>query len=132
MTVTGTNTINRMSLRNILFANATFSLISGVVLITASGPLGEFLGTSRWVPIVVGAVLVPWAAFAFVNGRREKPLRRDAWLTIAGDLAWVVGAAVVILWPDSLSTSGKWALGIVSAAVLDLAVFQWVALRRGW
>ena len=132
MTATTAQTINRMSLRNILFANATFSLISGAVLIAASGPLGDFLETSRWVPIAVGLALLPWAVFAFMNGRREQPLRRDTWLTIAGDLAWVVGAAVIILLPDSLSAGGKWALGIVSVGVLDFAVFQWLALRRGW
>ena len=130
MTVTIGNTVNRMSLRNILFANGTFSLVSGVVLLAVSGPSADFLGTAGWVPVVAGVGLLGWAAFVFVNARRAQPLRRDTLITIAGDLAWVIGAAGIILLPDSLSTGGKWALGVVSVAVLDFAVLQWLKLRR--
>jgi hypothetical protein len=131
LTIANAETTSRMSLRNVLFANATFSLISAAILIAASGSSAEFLGTVDWVPTAVGVALLGWAAFVFLNARREQPTHRDTWLTITGDLAWVVGAVVIILLPDSLSTGGKWALGIVSLAVLDFAVFQWMALRRG-
>jgi hypothetical protein len=131
VTVTSAQTIRRISLHNILFANAAFSLISAVALIVASRLSAEFLGTADWIPLVVGGALLGWAAFVFLNARREKPNRRDTWLTIAGDLAWVVGAGAIILIPDSLSAGGKWVLGIVSLAVLDFAVLQWLALRRG-
>ena len=97
--MTATNQISRMSLRNILFANAVFSLVSAFVLIAASGPLADYLEVSGWVLIVVGAALIPWAAFVFANARREPPLQRDTWITIAGDLLWVIAAAVVILGP---------------------------------
>jgi len=121
-----------MKLRYVLSANVVFSVVSAIVLVAASAPLAEFLGTPVWVPVVVGVALLPWAGFVLVNARREPPSRRDTWITIAGDLAWVIGAAVVIVLPDTLSSGGKWALGFVSLVVLDLAVFQWLALRLGW
>ena len=131
MTVDTARTTRRSSLRNILFANAAFSLISAVILIAAFGASARFLGTADWVPIAVGVALLMWGAFVFLNARRKHPFRRDTWLTIAGDLAWVVAAIAIILMPASLSVGGKWTLGIVSLVVLDLAGFQWLALRRG-
>ncbi len=131
MTVDTAQTIQRLSLRNILFANAAFSLISAVILIAAFRSSAAFLGTADWVPIAVGVALLMWGTFVFLNAGREQPNRRDTWLTIAGDLAWGVGAVAIILMPDSLSAGGEWALGVVSLAVLDFAVFQWLTLRRG-
>lgn len=130
--MTATKPTGRMSLRNILFANAVFSLMSAAVLIAAAGPLSDFLGAPPLVLVVGGVALLVWAAFAFVNTRREIPSRRNTRLVIAGDLTWVVGAVVIILLPDTLTTSGKWALVTVSVFVLDFAVFQWRAVRCGW
>ena len=132
MTITSTKTKTGMPIRNILFANAGFSLLAGLVLMAASSPWAGWFGVSRWVLVGVGAALLPWAAFVFRNARREPPLRRDTLLTIAGDLGWVVAAAAIIVLPDTLTVEGQWALGIVSLAVFDFAVFQWLALRRGW
>jgi small basic protein len=119
-----------MTLRTVLFANAAFSLISALVLLAAARDLAEFTTVPRGIHIGVGIALLPWVAFVFANARRESPLERDTRLTIAGDLAWVVVAAAIILIPDSLSVGGKLALGTVSLAVLGFAVLQWRALQR--
>ncbi len=50
---------------------------------------------------------------------------------IIADVAWVVGAAILLItFPDLLSTGGRWTLAIVSLIVTDLAALQHVGLRR--
>ena len=118
-----------ISLRGALLANAAFSFLSAVVIVAAARPIGEFMGVDPWVLVGVGSALLGWAVFVFANGRRIEPSVRLTWLTIGGDLLWVVAAAVILVQPDLLTTGGKWVLGIVTLAVADFATFQWLGLK---
>ena len=52
------------------------------------------------------------------------------WLAIDGDLAWVLGSAIIIFLPSSsLSAAGKWAVAIVADIVLVFAIWQFFAMR---
>jgi len=114
---------------NALRANAAFSATTGTVLVVASVPASSWLGIETWVSIGLGLGLIGFAALLVVLARDPHPALVRA--VILADAAWVVGAVIVIaVFPDLMSTAGLWALGIVSVIVVDIAVAQYVGLRR--
>ena len=49
----------------------------------------------------------------------------------AGNLAWVVAAAVLLIgFPDAVSGAGKWIIGMFSAVVLAFGAAQSAGLRQ--
>ncbi len=112
-----------------LAANAGFSAVTGVILIVGAAPLSSWLGIPTWLTIAVGLGLLP---FAFTVARvARNPRRNTVRQVILADIAWVIGAAVIIIgFPQSMSTAGVWTLGLVTAAIGFFAAFQALGLRR--
>ena len=119
-------------LRRTLAVNAIFSGLSGAAMIVLSGPIDRFMGLGlSWLLIVVGVGLLGFAALIGVNLRRSQLNRAEAWLTVASDVSWVMGSAIIVFgFPDLLGTGGKWLVGLVAVAVADFALFQYLGLRR--
>jgi hypothetical protein len=114
---------------NALRANAVFSATTGTILVVASVPVSSWLGIETWVSIGLGLGLIGFAALLVVLARDPQPALVRA--VIVADAVWVVGAVTVIaVFPDLMSTAGLWALGIVSVVVADIAVAQYIRLRR--
>jgi len=112
-----------------LAANAGFSALTGLILIGGALPLSRWLGIPTWLTVAVGVGLLPFAFMVITVARDPKP--QAVRMVILADLAWVIGAAVVLIgFPRSMSTAGLWSLGLVSVAVADFAVFQTIGLRR--
>jgi hypothetical protein len=112
-----------------LLGNAGFSAVTGVSLVLGAVPLSRWLEIPTWLTAAVGVGLLPFSLAVSVVARR--PSLRTVRLVIAADLVWVAGAAIVILgFPQSMSTSGLWVLGLVTVAVAGFAVLQAVGLRR--
>lgn len=112
-----------------LAANAGFSALTGLILIGGASPLSRWLGIPTWLTVAVGVGLLPFALNVITVARDPKP--QAARMVILADIAWVIGAAVVLIgFPRAMSTAGSWALGLVSVAVADFAVFQAIGLRR--
>ena len=122
--------MTEQNLHRVLWADATGSAISVVFTIAGAGLVGRWLDVSPWIPAAVGIALIPWVML-LVHTVRRVPLRTIAVAIIAaGNLAWVVGAAVLIFgFPDALSTGGKWIVGLFSLAVLDLGLLQLAGLK---
>lgn len=119
-------------LRRTLAVNATFSGLTGVAMIVLSGPIDSFIGLGLpWLLIAAGVGLLGFAVLIGLNLRRSQLNRAEAWLTVASDVAWVAGSAIIVLgFPDLLSTGGKWLVGLIAVAVGDFALFQYLGLRR--
>ncbi len=98
-----------------LRANATFSAVTGVVLVIGSVPLSTWLGVETWISIGLGLGLIGFAGLLVGLARDPQP---------------ALVLIVIAVFPDLMSTSGLWALGIVSMVVADLAVAQFAGLRR--
>jgi hypothetical protein len=114
---------------NALRANAAFSATTGAILVVASVPLSSWLGIAIWISIGLGLGLLGFAAVLVVLARDPQPALVRA--VILADAAWVAGAVTVIaVFPDLMSTAGLWALALVSVVVAELAVAQYVGLRR--
>lgn len=122
--------MNNEVLRKVLWFDAWASAATLAVAIAGASLLGGWLDVSVGAPVAVGVVLIPWAYF-LAHVARRNPLRRaEVGAVVIGNLGWAVAAAVLIVgFPDVLSTSGKWIVGVFSLAVLDLGVVEWIGLR---
>ncbi len=126
-------------LRRTLWGNAIFSMISGVVLVAFAGPFAalateaplsvaglelaivfELLG----VGVVVFGALAGWAA------SRESLPRGWARTIFVADVTWVAGSALVLLLPASWSAIGIAGIVVVALVVADIAVLEYLGLRR--
>lgn len=111
-------------------ANAVFSATSGAVLALASTGLDGWLGVNRWVLVALGVGLVLFGADLWVSARRRHRIRLSGIVAVAGDVAWVLAAVVLVGFTDVLTDAGNVALSAVSVVVLAFAVAQTVGLRR--
>ena len=112
--------------------NAVFSSVSAVALLLAAPWIATQLGLASPIPVyVVGAGLVLFALQLW-NIVRTRQIR--AWEIhgiIGGDIAWVVGSAVLIsLFYAQVTLTGLLLVDFVALAVLFFAVQQIRGLRR--
>ncbi len=125
-------TNNSSLLRTALFIDGAFSFITGGALLFFSKGVANFLGISTsWVVPVVAVVAIVYGIEVYLAARAE-PIRTGfAKFAAYGNLVWVLVSAVLIfanLVP--FTTAGKWTVALVADAVLILAIFQYVGLRR--
>ena len=112
--------------------NALFSLISGSALIIDAGMIDEFLELgSTFALVITGVDVLLWAAFVYWVASRKEIKPTLAKLIIAGDFLWVIASAALIAFdPFSLTTDGKWAIGILAVIVALFGDVQFFGLRR--
>ncbi len=112
-----------------LNANAAFSTATGIVLIAAAAPIADWAGIPAWIPVVLGAGLLPFAAF--VRRAARKLHRESVMWVLAADVAWVVGVAVLAMAaPSAISTASLWALIAITIAVAAFAGLELMGLRK--
>jgi len=125
-------------LRRTLWGNAIFSIASGAILAIFAGP---FAGVAAHAPVVVmgldlaivlellGLGVIGFGALcAWVASRPTLP-RAWARVIFAADLAWVAGSALLLLVP-SWTTAGIAGIVVVALIVADLAILEYLGLRR--
>lgn len=122
------------TLRVVLRLNAGSSLLIGVAMVAASGPLaalslagpGPYLGVSgaAWI-LLVGAGLLPFAGFVFwVSG---DPAARPGLVraVCVMDWSWVLAsAALLILGWSAFTWTGAILVDLMAVAVAGFAVLQ--------
>ena len=100
-------------------------------MVFGAKPLAALLGALP--PAVVTAVgvgLVLFAAGVFGAAQRASLREAEVRAVIAADVAWVVAsAALLVFWPDLLSTAGRWVVGLCAIGVADFAALQYLGLR---
>ncbi|MGD9878785.1 MAG: hypothetical protein AB7F22_37610 [Reyranella sp.] len=126
-------------LRRTLWGNAVFSIASGAILAIFAGP---FAGAAADAPVtllgldlamvleLLGVGVIGFGALcAWVASRPSLP---QAWARVifAADLAWVAGSALVLLLPASWTTAGIAGIVVVAVIVADLAILEYLGLRR--
>ncbi len=126
-------------LRRTLKGNAVFSVISGAILVAFAQP---FAGLATSEPIAVagldlaivfellGAGVVLFGLLcAFIASRPQMPAGL-ARVIFAADIAWVLGSAVALMLPASWTTLGVAGIVVVALVVADLAILEYLGLRR--
>ena len=117
-------------LKKTLLANALFSDLCGFMLLLGASTIAPLIGfNSPIILAVIGVGLMGYGAWLFLNARRAVPSLAQAQIAVVADVAWVIGAAVVILL-GVLNTTGNWILAGVTDVVLCFAILQWVGIRR--
>ena len=116
-------------LRVTLAVNALFSATCGAVLIVGHVTLADTIGVPAPLLAAGGVALLAFAGAVAVVAARS--WRLGARMVLAADVAWVVGAAVVLAgFRDLVTIRGAWMLAIVTLIVLDLAIAEGVGLRH--
>ena len=117
-------------LRRALLANASFSTISGLVLVIAQPEVVRLLGLPETINLIaLGISLLVFAAILMLFARKKPIKLLDAWIAVILDLAWVIGS-YPLLFVVPFSASGKWIVGIVAEVVMVFALLQWLGIRR--
>lgn len=126
-------------LRRTLKGNAVFSVLSGAALVAFAGPFAA-LATHQPVAVagldlaivfeLLGAGVVLFGLLCgFIATRQTLPAGL-ARIVFAADLAWVLGSAVALALPASWTTLGIAGIVGVALIVADLALLEYLGLRR--
>jgi hypothetical protein len=117
-------------LRRALLANASFSAISGLVLVSAQRSVVRLLGLPETINLIsLGISLLVFAAILVLFARKNPIKLLHAWIAVILDATWVIGS-YPLLFVVPFSTSGKWVVGIVAEVVMVFALMQWLGIRR--
>lgn len=111
--------------------NTIFSGATGIILLAGGSVLDARLGVDAWMLTGLGAGLLLFAGMLVWLLAAPRRLAAGARFVVAADVAWVVGAALVLAAaPSVLSPAGRAALALVTAVVAVIAVVQVLGLRR--
>ena len=92
-------TFHLLDPRLVYAVDAFASAAMGVALLAVAEPLTELAGWSLPAGFLwtIGLLLLPWAAFNAWVARTARPARAVIRGNIAGDIAWVLGSATLVL-----------------------------------
>ncbi len=124
--------VNQTVIRRILYGNALFSGVSGLLFIFASSPIAEFIGLDSSLAIlIIGIGLAGYAALIYANASRAEISSSFVLFAVIGDSTWVLLSIVLLLtgWV-TFSAEGKWAVGIIAAMVDVFATLQLIEWRK--
>ncbi len=111
--------------------NAIFSGVNGVVLLAGAPMLSRPIGAAGWVLAALGGGLLGFAVLLVWLLAAPHRLAVGARFVLVADLAWVVGAVVVLAgFPELLAPAGRVGLAAVSVVVAAMIVGQAAGLRR--
>ncbi|MCD2184130.1 hypothetical protein [Rhizobium sp. GN54] len=125
--------INRNLLKAVMFADGAFSLVAGAGLVVFSGQVASLAGpaASPGIVMAIGIFLLGWGIFHLASARPPHPAEHAVRLAIAGDAAWVIGSAVILLvGRDGLSLAGIAAIAVAAVAVFDIMLLKIAGLHR--
>jgi hypothetical protein len=124
--------MNQTLIRRILYGNAIFSGVSGLLFTVAARPIANFIGLDASLAILVlGIALVGYAVLIYMNASRAEISRSFVLFAIIGDSSWVLLSILLLVtgW-ISFSMEGKWAVGILAVIVDVFATLQFLEWRK--
>jgi hypothetical protein len=126
-------------LRRTLWGNALFSVLGGAALTIFAGPFAAIAahepGTGLGLELaavfqLLGLGVVGFGLLCAWIASRETMPAGWARVILAADLAWVLGSVLVLAAPASWTTAGVAGIVVVALVVADLAVLEYLGLRR--
>lgn len=130
-TTSSIRTASPLLLPRALRVNAVVTAATGVAALAGAGALDDRLGIATPILVVLGIGLVGYAALLGRWSTLAPVPPAIGRFAVAADAAWVaVSAAVLVADPGSLTTAGRWTIAVVALGVADLALAQYVGLRR--
>ena len=123
---------NQTIIRSILYGNAIFSGVSGLLFILASNVIANFIGLgSSPVILVIGIGLAGYAVLIYVNASRKKISRSFVLTAVISDSVWVLLSILLLTtgWVQ-FSVDGKWTVGLITMLVDVFATLQFIEWRK--
>lgn len=121
---------SRLSLRNLLLADAATCAAMGLALASGAAPLAALTGLPAALLSYAGLALLPIAAVMLLVALRPALQPAGTWLVIAGNAAWVAASLALLLSGWVAPTATGTAFVVVQAlAVAVLAKLEHGALR---
>ena len=117
---------------NALRANALFSAISGLIIVFLHDQVLQWLGIGGVNIIGLGIGLLLFSTYLFWMASRDVLPRSMVSGVIAGDWAWVIASAILLVFKaEVFSTLGIFLVADVALLVLVFAIWQQRGLKRG-
>jgi hypothetical protein len=126
-------------LRRTMWGNGIFSILSGAVLAIFAAPFAAIAahepGTGLGLELaavfeILGLGVIAFGVLCVWIASRETLPAGWARVIFAADLAWVVGSILVLAVPASWTTAGVAGIVVVALIVADLAILEYLGLRR--
>ena len=115
-----------IQLRNTLKINASFSLLTGIVLLLFSQSMVDFmnLGPSL-IYTVIGIGLIIFVVYLSFASMKKKINKWVIQSIIVQDFLWVIGSIYIILFnPYPITMAGSISIVIIALIVMTFALFQ--------
>jgi hypothetical protein len=118
-------------LRYVLFADATTSLICGLLFVISSNFLQGILGLPASLMFYTGLSLFPFAAFLIYVATRKSISKTLVWLIIGINLLWTIDSFLLLFSGYIFPTNLGYIFVIVQAiGVLVYADLEFIGLRK--
>jgi len=123
---TSSLSVSPLSLRSALLANALFSTLCGLLLLAAPATIGGLLEYSNeLVYRVMGLGLLLFAGDLYHQATRQQLSRLRAMIASIGDVVWVAGTALLLIWFwQQLSVVAVALLLAIAGVVLAFGLLQ--------
>lgn len=118
-------------LRRALQGDAIFCGITGVFFLLDSGPIAAATGIPSVALLILGGVLIPYAALLWYAATRPTISRAMAWTAVVLNALWVLDSIVLLaLGLLPLTPLGWWAILGIAFVVAAFAEAQYLGIRR--
>ena len=119
-------------LRNVLKANALFSLLSGTIMLLFGKTLAEWMNISNALVLtIIGIGLILFGVYVYYNSAKAKISVNEVKVIIIQDWIWVIGSLIIIMLQlFNINFQGFVLIGIIALVVADFAFFQNYFLKR--
>lgn len=126
------STNNSSFLKNALLGESALAFLGSVALFYFSKAIaGAFNLSASWIILVLGAGVAVYAIKVYGAARSEPIGTGIARLAMYGNLAGVLGGAILIfgnLLP--FTAAGKWTIAIITDIALVLSIAEYIGLRK--
>jgi len=117
-------------LKRVLILDAASCLGMGAALLAGDGALSEAFGVPELLLAGAGYMLIPLGLFIGWLGTRDATHAALVWLVIVGNVGWTIESLIVAFTTAGITGLGSLFVAGQGAAVLALALLEYVGLRQ--
>lgn len=109
--------------------HATFLNVLGLVFTLTGAFMSDWLGIAGWVGTMFGVIALLWSFVVTLFANRKVARASELSFVIKANLAMIVVAVLVVVWPGVMTSAGKTTLAIGAAITAAFTAAQALARR---
>lgn len=118
-------------LQKILYANASFSLLSSIFILTQTSYLQNHIPLVTWMWMVIGVGLLLFSIALFYLAHNEIYGKKYALLVIFADIFWIVITAVAYcIFTENVTVTGGVIISVIDTLIALFALLQYKGYRN--